>query len=150
MQASNRYSFNNEPEWQKLLLFLVWFFCIIAMCFLLSGCKTIEYVPKVETKIEYRDRVERDTTFVRDSVYIRQKNDTIYVDKYKYIYREHIKTDTSFVYQSDTITIVQEVEKKLSRWQQAKMSLGGYSFALLVLLVLGGLGYLAYKIWFRK
>lgn len=126
------------------------FFLLLLLTVLFIGCRTIEVpVPVVKTEIEYRDRVERDTAYVHDSVYIHQKGDTVYLEKYKYIYQEHVKTDTSYIYHCDTITRVQIVEKQLSKWQEVKMNAGGYCIVSLLLLVLALIVYVIYRIWKR-
>lgn len=137
--------FNRPPK-------LFWYLILMALLvYMFSGCKSVEYVevPKIQKEIEYRDRVQRDTVYVHDSIYVHQKNDTIYVDKYKYVYREHIKTDTAFIYKSDTIVKTYQIEKKLTKWQKAKMNVGGYAIFLFIFLLIGGLLYVAIKI-FRK
>ena len=132
------------PVWSLLL------FALLMLIVLFGGCRTIEVpVPVIKTEIEYRDRIERDTAYVRDSVYIHQKGDTIYSEKYKYIYKEHIKTDTAYVYKCDTITQVISVEKQLTKWQNFKLSVGGFCMTALVVLILLILAYVAYK-FFKK
>lgn len=142
-QSKIYYNLGRPPKWAYFLLF------IIILILLLSSCKTIEYVPKIETKIEYRDRIEKDTIILKDSVYIHQIGDTIYSEKYKYIYKEHLKIDTAYILQCDTITTIQEVEKKLSKWDTLKISVGGYCMTSLILLILALLAYMCIKI-FKK
>ena len=142
-QSKIYYNLGRPPKWAYFLLF------IIILILLLSSCKTIEYVPKIETKIEYRDRIEKDTIILKDSVYIHQIGDTVYSEKYKYIYKEHLKVDTAYILQCDTITTIQEVEKKLSKWDTLKISVGGYCMTSLILLILALLAYMCIKI-FKK
>lgn len=87
---------------------------ILLSCFALAliSCKTI-YVPQVETRTEYVDRVVRDTTIAHDSVFVREyiKGDTIHITEYKYktLYRSVIQSDT--IIQQDTIYKDRVVEK---------------------------------------
>lgn len=70
----------------------------------LSGCKTkTVYVPIESVRTEYRDRLQRDSIHLYDSVYLKEKGDSVILEKYKYIYRDRLRTDT--VALSDTISI---------------------------------------------
>lgn len=107
----------------------------ILLGILLSGCATTKYVevPVDRVKIEYRDRVSVDTLYRNDSTIIREKGDTIFLEKYKYIYRVKELRDTVNV--TDTITVVKPIEvtkevNKLHNWQVGLMVLGGAAIAL--------------------
>ena len=107
----------------------------ILLGILLSGCAATKYVevPVDRVKIEYRDRVSIDTLYRNDSTIIREKGDTIFLEKYKYIYRVKELKDTVNV--TDTITVVKTVEvtkevNKLYNWQVGLMVLGGVAIAL--------------------
>ena len=107
----------------------------ILLGILLSGCATTKYVevPVDRVKIEYRDRVSVDTLYRSDSTIIREKGDTVFLEKYKYIYRVKELKDTVNV--TDTITVVKPVEvtkevNKLHNCQVGLMVLGGVAIAL--------------------
>lgn len=107
----------------------------ILLGILLSGCASTKYVevPVDRVKIEYRDRVFIDTLYRNDSTIIREKGDTVFLEKYKYIYRVKELKDTVNV--TDTITVVKTVEvtkevNKLHNWQVGLMVLGGAAIAL--------------------
>lgn len=107
----------------------------ILVSLLLSGCASTKYVevPVNRVKIEYRDRTFIDTLIRNDSTIIRERGDTIFLEKYKYLYR--IKEVRDTVSMTDTITVVQKVEvvKEVNRvhnWQIILMVLGGAAIAL--------------------
>lgn len=107
----------------------------ILLGILLSGCAATKYVevPVDRVKVEYRDRVSVDTLYRNDSTIIREKGDTVFLEKYKYIYRVKELRDTVNV--TDTITVVKPVEvtkevNKLHNWQVGLMVLGGAAIAL--------------------
>lgn len=107
----------------------------ILLGILLSGCAATKYVevPVDRVKVEYRDRVSVDTLYRSDSTIIREKGDTVFLEKYKYIYRVKELKDTVNV--TDTITVVKPVEvtkevNKLHNWQVGLMVLGGVAIAL--------------------
>ena len=113
---------------KKLLL-------VVLLGILLSGCTATKYVevPVDRIKVEYRDRVFVDTLYRNDSTIIREKGDTVFLEKYKYLYKIKELRDTVSV--TDTITVVKTVEvtkevNKLHNWQVCLMILGGATIAL--------------------
>ena len=79
----------------------------------------------------------RDTTFRRDSVYIREwmKGDTVYIEKYKdrYVFRDRWRDSVSVREVHDTTAVEVKVEKPLSWAQKAKIG----AFPWLVLAFIG-------------
>jgi hypothetical protein len=109
----------------------------ILMVVLFYSCTTTKYieVPVDRVKTEYRDRTLIDTLIRNDSIVIREKGDTIFLEKYKYLYRTKEVRDTVNV--TDTITTVKTVEvtkeiNKLYTWQIVLMILGGSGIVLLI------------------
>lgn len=120
----------------KLLGVAIVIVAVMATC----SCTSVKYVP-VETiktdSIRVVD-VQRDSIFVQDSVYIREKADTVFVTKWHTEFREFLKVDTLFVERVDSINHVVEVEKKLTKWQQTKMDVGtGALYAVPILIAVG-------------
>lgn len=100
------------------------------------SCASTKYieVPVDRIKIEYRNSISVDTIYRNDSTIIREKGDTIFLEKYKYIYKVKELKDT--VNTTDTITVVNTVEttkevNKLHDWQIALMVLGGGTIILI-------------------
>lgn len=109
----------------------------ILLTILFSACATrIIEVPihTTETEIEFYDRLVRDSVYIHDSVFVKHKNDTIWMERYKTLYKEKVVRDS--VYLRDSIRIevpiVVEVEKDISIFQKLK-------YALMAILVLLGL-----------
>lgn len=76
---------------------------------ILSSCvKTIEVVREVPVMVkEYVQRVDTFTQHITDSVYIHQKGDTVYSEKFRTVYRDKIKIQI----QRDSVPYVVEVTK---------------------------------------
>lgn len=117
---------------------------------LVSGCTKTVYVPVETTKIEYRDRLLRDSVMRYDSIYIKEvlKGDTVRIDieKYKYLYRDKVIRDSVLI--NDTIRIPLPVERKLSKWESTKMDIGGWAIGVASCLLLLGIIYII--IWLKK
>ena len=125
-----------------IILALMLLAAIVFVC----SCQPVRYVPVENTSVDSVRvvDVQRDSIYVRDSVLIRTKADTIYVTKWRTEYREALKIDTFLVQRVDSIITVVEVEKKLSKWQQTKMDIGaGVLYAVPILI---GLFLLYHKI----
>jgi hypothetical protein len=92
-----------------------------------------------EVIVHQRDTTsQKDSTYVRDSIFIEVKGDTVRVEKYNIVYRDrwHDRLRTDSFLQRDTITVVKEVALPLSRWQKAKMRLGTALLGLLLVAAL--------------
>ena len=108
---------------------------ILILGIIVSCCKSTKYieVPVDRVKIEYRNSVSIDTIYRNDSTIIRESGDTVFLEKYKYIYKVKELKDTVNI--TDTITVVNTVEvtkevNKLYNWQVGMMVLGGVAIAL--------------------
>ena len=89
-------------------------FILIAACLALAGCSSVKYVPRESIRIDttYISNTIRDSIYLRDSIYIYHKNDTVYLNKYKYLYKYIERHDTLLSYKTDTLItyITQESE----------------------------------------
>ena len=104
---------------------------------------TIHIFPACSPKIVERIVVQhdtttvhhRDTTYQRDSVYIREwmKGDTVFVDRFRdrYVYRDRWRDSVRIVERHDTTAVQVKVEKPLS-WSQ-KARIGAFPWLLLAL-----------------
>ena len=109
---------------------------ILFSAIILVGCTTTKYVPVENVKVDsiYVAKIERDSIFERDSVFVAVKADTVFFSRVQYRYRDRIVHDTISVQCSDTVTKVIEVEKSLSYWQQKKIQMAEAIFWLAPLL----------------
>ena len=120
---------------------------LLAACaIMMTGCKTTEYVPVPEyhTDTIYQSKVVHDSIYQHDSTYIKEKGDSVYIERWhtKYVLKE--KTDTLYESRVDSIPVPYEVvkevevEKSLSWWQSARMHIGGIVCWLLLILAIYG------------
>lgn len=112
----------------------------------LTGCKTTEVVTveKVKTDTTYITKVQRDSIWQHDSVFIKEKGDSVLIERWhtKYINKE--VHDTTYVAKHDSVPVpypvTKYVEKQLSWWQKTLMYAGGF-FGLFIIIVIIGLLY---------
>lgn len=115
----------------------------------LGGCKT-KYVSVPEIHTEYITRVDttvrKDIVYLKDSVYVERKGDTLYVNKTLYRDRYHniykVKKDT--VVKRDSVNVAYPVEKEMSRSERLFVAMGKF-FAALVIALLFVIGVKLYK-----
>ena len=110
----------------------------LLMCAMLSGCTTTKYVqvPVVHNDTTVITKHQRDSIWMHDSILIKQKGDTVRIEKWHTKYIEKQVHDTTYIAKVDTIREVftNEVEKPLTWWQQTKMHIGAIALYLLALL----------------
>lgn len=121
--------------------------CIILLMSAIWSCRSVEYVPveTVRTDSIYINQMQRDSIYQHDSIYIREKGDTVWMEKYKYVYRDKLVRDTMYINRTDTICEPYPVERELSRWQSMKMELGGWAFGIIIAFTLIIVGWMIYK-----
>ena len=109
---------------------------LVLLSAILASCSP-KIVERIVVKHDTTTVHHRDTTFRRDSVYIREwmKGDTVYIEKYKdrYVFRDRWRDSVSVREVHDTTAVEVKVEKPLSWAQKAKIG----AFPWLVLAVIG-------------
>lgn len=86
-----------------------------------TSCTKHVYVPVETTKSDtvYLNRVQLDSIYMRDSVFIEKSGDTIREFQYKYIYRFKDRIDTLYISKTDSIQVpypVEVVKYKTPQW----------------------------------
>ena len=110
---------------------------LAAIATMLYSCKSIKYIPVETTKIEYRDNFVRDSIFRYDSVFVKDKGDTLILEKFRYLYKNRIVKDSVFI--NDTIRVpypvevIKEVKAPLTGWQSFQIWCGRIALFTLLL-----------------
>ena len=109
--------------------------CVLFL--LLCGCRT-EYVPIESVRYDsvMIEKLMRDSVFVRDSVYLQEKGDTVfkYKDRFVYVYKNRV--DTFFAEKIREIEVPVPVERKLTWWERVKLNCAEWVIAVLVAIAL--------------
>ena len=118
---------------------------LLFMTLLLCSCKVKEKIvevpiPQIKTEIKYIDKVKYDSIYLKDSVYIVQKGDTIYNNKVAYRYKYKYLKDTVIVNKTDTITRLQKiteikVKNQLNAVQKILMYIGLFSLLMFIIII---------------
>lgn len=119
----------------------------LALCALLGSCTTTKYVPVPEyhTDTVRISHNTRDSIYIHDSTYIKEKGDTMLIERWHTQWRDRIVRDTIYQSKRDSIPypveVVKEVEveKSLSWWQSMRIYIGGIVCWLLLILAIYGI-----------
>lgn len=110
-----------------------WVLLFLCLC----GCRT-EYVPLEVVRYDSIVFVslDRDSVFVRDSVYLKEKGDTVekFKSKYVYVYRDRV--DTFYMEKIREVEVPVPVERKLSWWERVKLEYAEWLIGVLVAIAL--------------
>jgi hypothetical protein len=125
--------------------------------FTLAGCRSAKITSNSEhsersaqTRVQIQTQIDSILVYKHDSIYIREKNDTVFVEKWhtKIAYRDRLRVDTlrssDTIRISDIVTETKEIEvNRISGWQNFQIYAGRILF-------LGLLLFIGFKIISRK
>lgn len=134
----------------SLVLSIVTF--VIVSVLLLTSCTTTKVVEveRVKTDTTYITKWQRDSVWLHDSIRVRERGDSVWVERWHTKFVEREVHDTLYQAKTDSIPVpyevIKEVPAPLSGWQKLRLWLGN-----IVLLALLGVaiyyGYRFYKVW---
>ncbi len=110
----------------RLLISVLIGFCVLWLMGFFSSCTRTMYVPVTSVQHDsiYLHTHSRDSIVVRDSVTIREKGDTVWLERWRIEYRDRIRKDTAYIERRDSVAVPYPVERKLSRKERLYMSAG--------------------------
>lgn len=118
------------------------FICILALASCSLGRKAIKQKERrdsasVRTEFVWQVKQIHDSIYLRDSVFVEKKGDTIYQHKWRTHYRERLVHDTLIIRKTDTLRIQESIksqETQVSRTRPLSHYLIGIALVLLALL----------------
>lgn len=131
---------------------IFWGIIVCTMISLLTGCKSVQYVPVETFRTDniYVDQYLRDSIYQRDSVFVNRwmAGDTIYQNKvvWKYVYRDKVRYDTVSILRSDSVSVPYPVGRKLTKWEQIRLDVGGWAIGVVIITILIVIGCIVYKL----
>lgn len=124
----------------------------ILIIFFLTSCKSVEYieVPVVHTDTLYQSKVVHDSIYQHDSITIKEKGDSVWIERWHTKYVDRLRTDTVISHVRDSIPYpVPEpypVPAELTWWQQTLTKLGWLMLAVIGAAII----YIIVKLKFKK
>lgn len=124
---------------------------IAVLIAMMVSCKQIEYVtvPEVHTDTLIINKVERDSVYLHDSISVKEKGDTVLIEKWHTKIKNVERHDTLYVSHTDSVPVPYEVvkevkvEKELNWLQKTLMTIGGA-------ILLGFIGYILFKFVLKR
>lgn len=142
----------DEPSAQSLLNYIVMErvhrviigLLLLLAAFVMFGCKTTKCIPTTEyvTRDSIVAKYHTDSVLVteRDSVFVREKGDTVFVSVTKWRVRDHIVNHTDTVYKDREHTVVQtEVQEVVPGYYKSTSAGFWVLLAILVVLIAWGI-----------
>jgi hypothetical protein len=133
----------------RLLKAIVIWLAILLLIALLTNCTTTKYVEveKVRTDTAYIVKWQKDSVWLHDSILIKERGDTVLIEKWHTQWRDRLRVDTIYQATHDTIPqpypVTEYVEKELNWWQRLRLWIG--NIGLIAILAVGG--YYGVKLW---
>jgi len=126
----------NELTGKQLLVGAV--VAIVAILLMFCSCKAHEklvVVTEHRTDTTYIVKQRTDSIWMHDSIHVREKGDTVMIERWHTMYKEKMIRDTLLQCRVDSVPVPYPVErlveKSLTWWQKARLSLANILLALL-------------------
>ena len=100
----------------------------------------------VRTEFVWQVKQIHDSIYLRDSVFIEKKGDTIYLNKWRTQYRERLIHDTLIVTKADTLRIREVANKEVVKSPSFFQMWKAYIIGAVVMLLIAGCAFVAHKI----
>ena len=114
---------------------------VVLICLLFASCTKTEYitVEKVRNDTVWQNHTKHDSIWVRDSIHVTDKGDTVRIEKWHTKYVESIRHDTVYKARTDSVPVpypvTKYVEKNLSWMQKTLISVGILSIMALIVFI---------------
>lgn len=117
---------DRQPESLRRMSVIGWYLLTIVLsvltCWLLTGCTTMRYVPVVEHRTDTLlcNSSIRDSIYVHDSIHVREKDDTVTIERWHTRWRDRWQHDTLYISMTDSVPkpypveVVKEVPRERS------------------------------------
>ena len=130
-----------SESYRTMLLLALAAAAVVFGLLLLTGCTTTKYVPIETVRIDTLKvtKYERDSIYIHDSTIVREKGDTMLIEKWHTRWRDRWMHDTVYQSRVDSVPKPYPVEKRvpaeLTWWQQTRLHLA--NILLYAMLVIG-------------
>lgn len=110
---------------------------LLAALVTLCGCspRVVEHIVR-QSDTTYVDRLRVDSLYQRDSIFVREKGDTVYIYNERVRDRWHYQRDTTAVVRVDSVVVEKPIPvyttQPLTKWQNAKIRAFWYLVAGLI------------------
>ena len=100
----------------------------------------------IRTEFVWQVKQIHDSIYLRDSVFVEHKGDTIYLNKWRTQYRERLIHDTLIVTKADTLRIKEVANKEVVKSPSFFQMWKAYIIGAVVMLLIAGCAFVAHKL----
>ena len=117
---------------------LIYIITLLTSAIWFSSCRSIRHIPIETVKHDsiYISKIQHDSIYQRDSIYVDRKGDTVLIYKDRYLYKYKNLIDTMYISRTDSIQVPYPIEKQLTKWQSMKLELGGWALGIIIVFIL--------------
>ena len=135
-------------KFDEIILLVAEYLTLMFFCVMATSCRTQDCVPQIEyvKQDSIITRIKIDSVSVRekDSVFIDRAGDTIYLMRYKYVYKDRIKNKVDTIYQDKVREIVQ-TQRITERYTPPFYRFTMWFFWIVVVLIVLWVGWRVYR-----
>jgi len=129
---------------------LLWMLIILLAGFVLIGlgaCRSVRYIPVESVRHDSVVTIlhHRDSIYQHDSVYIKEKADTLLIERWHTRWRDRVSHDTLYISKTDTIRIPVPVERKLTKAERTYITIGKWFVGVVAGLVLAAICFIFFR-----
>lgn len=129
---------------------LLWMLIILLAGFVLIGlgaCRSVRYIPVESVRHDSVVTIlhHRDSIYQHDSVYIKEKADTVLIERWHTRWRDRVSHDTLYMSKTDTIRVPVPVERKLTKAERTYITIGKWSVGVVAGLVLAAICFIFFR-----
>ena len=100
----------------------------------------------VRTEFVWQVKQIHDSIYLRDSVFVEKKGDTIYLNKWRTQYRERLIHDTLIITKADTLRVKERQVKDVLKGPSFFQMWRAYIIGAVVMLLIAGCAFVAHKL----
>ena len=143
--------FDRQEALKRVMKYLIIWLVFLMLLAWLTSCTTTKYVEveRIRTDTTYITKWQKDSVWLHDSIHIRERGDTVMIERWHTQWRDRLRVDTIYQATHDTIPVpypvetIKEVPAELSWWQRLRIWIGNIG----LLGILGVIGYYGVRIW---
>ena len=101
--------------------------CVAALVWMLQGCKVQDCIPETIVRDSIVTEYKHDSTYIyqHDSIFIKEKADTIFVNKYVTRYKDVLKIERDTIWQENKVVEV-KVEQYVPQYIKWLAGIGAF------------------------
>lgn len=131
-------------------LIALWMLAVLMVGFILIGlgaCRSVRYIPVESVTHDSVVTIlyQRDSVYQHDSVYIKEKADTVLIERWHTRWRDRVSHDTLYMSKTDTIRVPVPVERKLTKAERTYITIGKWSVGVVAGLVLATICFIFFR-----